>query len=232
MRIIGIGRRHRQRLIHPRQELVFQMLIGLLQSLRPSHAQPLHQPVLRRRKAPFHTPLRLRRMRADPRNLQFLERPRDLCRRHFQSVLLPLLVALGLHRSLKQACFIGVAAQRPPPLFQVPLQHLHVLFGRVVPHKTGMPLAAGIIDQQDQLELIPSSLQPVMVAGVPLQQIPKAASPCPPLMNLPYPFFFRPPQLGFDHPRPHRLPAHLHLVLLGQILAGQRRPESSVHLLR
>ena len=42
----------------------------------------------------------------------------------------------------------------------------------------------------------------------------------------------RPPQLAADHPLPQRLPAHLDLVFLAQILCRQRRPESLVHRLR
>src|SRR5206468_10770886 len=64
--------------------------------------------------------------------------------------------------------------------------------------------------------------------GVPLHQPPAPApsrSPHVPLLHLPP---LHPPQPRPDQPLPQRLLAHLHLVVLGQVLAGQRGPEVAV----
>src|SRR5687767_8696552 len=53
----------------------------------------------------------------------------------------------------------------------------------------------------------------------------------PPFMNLLHALLPRPPQFRLHHPLPYRLPAHLDIVLLGQILRRQRRPKSPVHRL-
>src|ERR1035441_981480 len=58
---------------------------------------------------------------------------------------------------------------------------------------------------------------------------PNRLPPRTPFMNLLDALLPRLPQLGPDHPLPHRLPAHRNVVLLGQILRGQRRPEPPVH---
>jgi hypothetical protein len=36
------------------------------------------------------------------------------------------------------------------------------------------------------------------------------------------------PQLSFDHPRSHRLPPYMNIVLAGQVLRRQRRPEAAI----
>src|SRR5207302_4018850 len=135
--IIGIGRRYREGLIPPRDELLLQILIGLLQRARAGHAQPFHQAVLRCLKGSFHASFGLRRVRRNPGDPQFLQRPPDLRGWHFRPVLaLPLLSSFGFHRRLKYPCPIGVAPHRTTVLLHVALQHFHVLFSRVLPHKT------------------------------------------------------------------------------------------------
>ena len=114
-------------------------------------------------------------------------------------------------------------------LFQVALQQVHVLHRRVAGHKASEPPAGRIVDHVDQQDLFPASFQPVVIAGVPLHQLAKTAAPRTPFMDLLDPLLPRSPQLGLDHPLPHRLPAHLNFVFLGQVLRGQRRPESPIH---
>ena len=59
---------------------------------------------------------------------------------------------------------------------------------------------------------------------------PAPAAPRPPQMRL----FTAPslafPQARFLHPLPGCLPAHVHAVFLGQVFAGQCRPESAIHI--
>jgi hypothetical protein len=69
---------------------------------------------------------------------------------------------------LKQACFVGVEAERASVLVQIAPQQAHVLFGRIVHRKARVNAAAGVVDHADQVQLRTAILQPGMLAGVPL----------------------------------------------------------------
>src|SRR3990172_8614182 len=73
---------------------------------------PLPQPVLGGAEESLHTPLGLRRVRRDPFDPQLLQRPADL---RLGKLALELFVPLLRPAGLKQAPFIGVERQRPPP---------------------------------------------------------------------------------------------------------------------
>jgi hypothetical protein len=141
-------------------------------------------------------------------------------------------IALGLLRGLKDRSLVGVVRQRPPVLFQISLQVVHVLHRGVTAHKASEPSAGRIVDHVDQQDLFPATLQPVVIAGVPLHQLPEATAPRSPFMHLLDTLLPRPPQLRSDHPLPHRLPAHVDFVLLRQVLRCQCWPEPAIHRLR
>src|SRR5439155_21321664 len=131
-----------------------------------------------------------------------------------------------VHR--KQTALIGVKLHRPAPALQVAPQHAQVLFRAVVPRETRVGLARGVIDHRHQVQPRPPPFQPVVLRGVPLHQLPATApsrSPHVHLLHLPP---LHPPQPRPDQPLPQRLLAHRHLVVLGQVLAGQRGPEGAV----
>ena len=58
----------------------------------------------------------------------------------------------------------------------------------------------------------------IVLAGVPLHQLPNPAAPRRPSMNLLHAFWLGAPKLGLDHPTAQRLSAYLQLVFVGQIL--------------
>jgi len=168
----------------------------------------------------------------NPRDSQFLKSATDLGRRQFfpafpQTAAIP----LGFLCRLKDCCLVGIAPLRPPVLFQVPLQMIHVLHCGIAAYKARKPSAGGIVDHVDQQDLFSATLQPVVIAGVPLHQFPETAPPLAPLMHLLNPLLARPPQLGRDHPLPHCFPAHFNAVFLGQVFRCQCRPKTPVHRL-
>ena len=71
-----------------------------------------------------------------------------------------------------------------------------------------------------------------MFARIPLNQFPEATPPRPPDVYRLHLLFFGSPQLRADHPLPHRLLAHLDVVLVGQIFRRQSRPESLIQIRR
>ena len=122
---------------------------------------------------------------------------------------------------------------RPPELLQVIPQQPHVLFGRIVPHKTSEQSAGGVVDHRDQIQLLSSPLQPVVLAGVPLALRPvvsesllyqaRLRSHLRPVCwhQLSQPVPPRPPELAANHPFPYGLLASLDPVFPSQVF---RRP--------
>jgi pimeloyl-ACP methyl ester carboxylesterase len=90
--------------------------------------------------------------------------------------------------------------------------------------------ARGIIDHFDQVDPFAATFQPFMGTGVPLHQFAVSFPSLPPLMNFCHSLSARPPQACRPHPLPRRFFAHLDTVLLGQILGGQRWPETLIHI--
>src|ERR1019366_1085135 len=228
--IVGARRHHRKRRVDPRQKFGFQVVVGLLQGGHSRYTHALHQPVLRRQESALHPPFRLRAVRRYPGDRQLLQCPADLRRWQFFPAL-PQSTAVSFRflRSLKDRRFVGVERQWPLVLLQIAFQQVHVLHGGVAGHKSREPPAGRIVDHVDQQNLFPAPFQPVVRARIPLHQFAKSAPPRTPFMDLLEALLPRLPQFGPDHPLPHRLPAHSNVVLLGQVLRGQRRPEPPVH---
>jgi len=101
---------------------------------------------------------------------QFAERPFDLRRRHLPSVLaLVRLASLPLLRRLEQTRSVRITGQHPAMPLQIKFQHVHVLRGRITPHKPRESPAGRIVNHRDQKHLLlPAPFQPIMLAGVPL----------------------------------------------------------------
>ncbi len=57
MCVLMIVRRNRQRLVPPRQELPFDIRIGLFQTACIGYPQTFNKPILRGRESSFYTPL-------------------------------------------------------------------------------------------------------------------------------------------------------------------------------
>jgi len=169
-------------------------------------------------------------MRRYPGDPQFPQRTPNLRRRHLCRVLIhPRLVPPPFFVVPEQARLVGIERQRPAELLHITPQQFHVLFGRIVTHKTREQSAGRIVDHRDQVQLLSTPLQPIVLTGVPLHQLSQPAPPRPPDMHLLDLLFLRPPQLAADHPLPHRLFARLDPVFLTQVLRRQRRPEPFVH---
>src|SRR5215472_15141604 len=77
---------------------------------------------------------------------------------------------------LEDCRFVGVVCQRPPVLFEVSLQVVHVLHRGVTAHKTCEPPAGRIVDHVDQQHLFPATFQPVVTARVQLHQLSEATA--------------------------------------------------------
>ena len=91
-----------------------------------------------------------------------------------------------------------------------------------------MQPAGGIVDHADQIQLRPALFQPWVLAGIPLHQLATARPPLAPRVDLLHFLFPRLPEPPFDHPRPYRFAADRDLVMLAQILAGQRGTEPAI----
>ncbi|MGH9627670.1 MAG: hypothetical protein ACRD7E_04930 [Bryobacteraceae bacterium] len=131
----------------------FQIPVGLLERTCARYTQALHQPVLRREKCPLDPSLRLWTVRRNPGDLQFAQRPSDLCWRQRLALLSrqDLLVPDYFRGGLKQARFVGVERHRPAIPLYVPPQQPQVLFRRVVPRKSRRQLARSVVDHRDQI---------------------------------------------------------------------------------
>ena len=86
----------------------------------------------------------------------------------------------------------------------------------------------GVVDHADQIQLRPALFQPRVLAGVPLHQLPTPGPSGAPRVDFRLSLFPRLPQLGFDHPRPHRFAADCDLMVLAQVLAGQCGSEPAI----
>jgi hypothetical protein len=172
-------------------------------------------------------------MRSNPQDVQFLECPAYLRSRQRLLLLarLSFLIPSYLGSGLKQGSFVGVEAQGPAMLFQVTPQQSHILFGGVVPHKTRMETAGGIVDHADQVQFLATLLQPGVLAGVPLHQFALARSAWPPFVDLLDALLAGSPKLPLDHPTAHRFAADSDAVFLAEILAGQCRSEPAIQVL-
>src|SRR5258708_15134340 len=98
-----------------------------------------------------------------------------------------------------------------------------------MPHESRQQPAGGVVDHRNQIHLLPTALQPVVVAGVPLHQLAPAAPPRPPVVHLPHPAPASSPRSCLRHPSPQRLFAPRNLVPLTHLLGRQRSPQTPVH---
>lgn len=80
----------------------------------------------------------------------------------------------------------------------------------------------------DQIPLLASTLQPGVLAGIPLRQFPEARPPLPPGRHRLPPARAGAPPPRFAHQLPQRLPPNADPMAPRQMLAGQRGPEASV----
>jgi hypothetical protein len=74
----------------------------------------------------------------------------------------------------------------------------------------------------------PPTLQPGVLAGVPLHQFAHSGAARPPLMDLVDALPAGMPQFAFEHPTPHRLASGMNVVLAGQIFRRQRGSEAPI----
>jgi hypothetical protein len=114
---------------------------------------------------------------------------------------------------------------------QVALEQSHVLLGRVAAHETRQQFAGGIVDHVDQIQPLAAPFQPIVIGGVPLHQLAAGTSSRTPVVYLLHSLPSCSPQPCCDHNLPQALATHLELMVLGQILGGQGRPESAIDLL-
>src|SRR5580704_14516622 len=91
-----------------------------------------------------------------------------------------------------------------------------------------MQPAGGIVDHADQIQLSPALFKPRMLAGVPLHQLAASGASLAPRMDFLHSLVPSLPKPGFDHPRPHRFASYCDLMMLAQVLAGQRWSEPAI----
>jgi hypothetical protein len=84
-----------------------------------------------------------------------------------------------------------------------------------VTHEARRQLRSGIVDHPDQIELLATSFQPVVLTGVPLHQFAITRPPRPPYMRLFHTGSAPSPQLGLHQPLAQRLAADRDPMLLG-----------------
>src|SRR5882724_5521536 len=133
-----------------------------------------------------------------------------------------------------EACPRSACSIRPPdsgPLFEA------VLPGRTEQHfpwrNIGSPGATpktmeavnSDADEPYQIAHWPTPFQPIVLGGVPLNQLAKGAAPRPPAVHLLQLARAALPQPRLDHPPPQSLVAQLDAMPLGQLLAREGWPE-------
>ncbi len=226
MSIARATRRHGEALFPLGKKAHFQEMVGCGDAVDPGQPHLLHQTVLQSFKEPLDTPLRLRTVRRDPFDPQFVQRS-------------PKLRALGISPELfgkrlrtgrlKDAVFIGVMSQRTAIAPYPSLQGSQVLFRRVLLGEPPPEATAGIIDQSDQMASRTAILQPAERRAVLHHQLPETGSALAPHMHGLDTLAARSPQGRPGHPFPQRLPAHRE-TFLGQVFGGQRGAEIRVPL--
>jgi hypothetical protein len=112
-------------------------------------------------------------MRRDPHDIQLSQGAPDLRRwRRFVLSGQGLAIAGYFGRRVKQARFVGIKTERSAVVFQIRLQQPHVLLGRIAAYEASQQLAGGVVDHVDQIQTLAAAFQPVVLAGIPLHQLP------------------------------------------------------------
>ena len=111
MGIACIPRCHGKTLLPLEKKARLQKVIRCLEAIDPCQTQLLHETVLKSFKQPLDTPFRLRTVRRDPFDPQFVQRSPELRAQRISPELLGKRLRAGL---LKDAVFIGVMGHRTP----------------------------------------------------------------------------------------------------------------------
>src|SRR4029077_132073 len=175
------------------------------------------------KKAAFNAPFGLRRIRRDPTDAQLAQAAAELRQTIGRDALLVTVSRVRRHREHRIA--IRVYVHHAPVFLQVLPQHAHVLRRGIALHKAAPTPTGGVVDEPYQIAHWPTPFQPIVLGGVPLNQLAKGAAPRPPAVHLLQLARVALPQPRLDHPPPQSLVAQLDAMPLGQLLAREGWPE-------